>query len=564
MNKKACGHRVGRILFTVSALWGVSTFSWGDSASSVNRVNQPAVGQRGMVSSAHPIATEAGLDVLAKGGNAFDAAVAVASTLNVVEPQNSGIGGYGLILVYDAKQKRVRALNSSGRIPASTNSDVFREGDANYKENRRGAKAISTPTNLNAWWKLSKGHGRLPWAELFESAIDAAEEGHAVSRSVARAIGRGFKDFPESAKTFYGQGGEPLKEGEVLTQKALGATLRRVANEGPKVLYGGPLGRAVHDTVQAAGGFVTMDDLLKNEAEWFSPIRVDYRGYEVYGCPAPANSFSSLVRLGIMERFDLEKLGHNSPAYLHRFAEATKHAYWLRLKYAGDPDIAPPPLQRLLSDAYFDEQAAKIDTARATVFEPPGVSGSTDAHTTHFVVADAEGNIVCATQTLGGGFGSRIMVDQWGVWLNNSLYFCTFEPKGNPMDAHAGRRKLISNHPTIVFREGKPWIAIGTPGGHTIGQTVAQMVMNLLDFDMNVQEAITAPRVSFVEPNRLSVEEAVSAVVSDALKNMGHNVSSTRGIGNAHGLTIEYGPDGAPNRFTGGADSRGSGQAKGL
>jgi gamma-glutamyltranspeptidase/glutathione hydrolase len=183
-------------------------------------------------------------------------------------------------------------------------------------------------------------------------------------------------------------------------------------------------------------------------------------------------------------------------------------------------------------------------------------------NTTHFVVADADGNVVTATQTLGNAFGSRLMAPGTGIWLNNSLAYCTFEPAGNPMDAHAGRRKLSGDCPTIVMREGKPWIALGTPGGHTIGQTTPQMVMNVLDFGMDIQAAIAAPRVSFVEPNSLAVERGVAEATRNALAAMGHEVT-VRSLGNGHGLTIEYGPDGKPARFLGGADPRGNGLARG-
>ena len=552
------------IAIAVPGLSGFYAVEAADVGPTVNTSDMPAMGLRGMVSSAHPIATQAGLDTLAAGGNAFDVAVAVASTLNVVEPQNSGIGGYGIILIYDATNRRVRVLNCSGRIPAAVDSDVFRPADPDYLTNRLGAKAISTPTNLNAWAALSKEYGSLEWAELFTSAIRAAKEGHAINGSVAGSIARSFDRFSDYTKSFYGKDGRALEEGEVLVQKDLADTLRHIAREGATAVYGGVIGQAIHDTVQEAGGFLTMADLLANEAEWWEPIRINYRGYDVFTASPPGNSFSSLIRLGMMERFDNRSLGHNTVAYLHRFAEVTKHAYWCRLKYAGDPDVKPPPLEKLLSDVYFDARVAKLDLQRATTFVPPGVSTPTGSHTTHFVVADATGNVVSATQTLGNGFGSRIMVEGRGIWLNNSLYYCTFEPKGNPMDAHAGRRKLNSNHPTFVMRDGRPWIATGTPGGHTIGQTVPQMIMNILDFDMDVQQAIAAPRVSFVEPNRLAVEEAMPAAVREGLEARGHEIQLRSRIGNAHGLTIEYDDTGRPIRFTGGADPRGRGLAKGL
>lgn len=279
----------------------------------------------------------------------------------------------------------------------------------------------------------------------------------------------------------------------------------------------------------------------------------------------PANSFPALVRLGMMSLIDTEEMGHNSADYLHVYAEVTKRGFWVRLRYAGDPDISPPPLDTLLSVPFWEEGIRPIDMYEALPFAPPGTEreGIPEGHTTHFVVADAEGNVVSATQTLGNAFGARIMPEGTGIWLNNSLAYCTFLPPGNPMDAHPGRRKLSGDVPLFVLRDGKPWMAIGTPGGHTIPQTVPQMVMNVLDFGMNIQEAISAPRIAFMEPDFLVVEDALPWPVGDSLREKGHSVIRTRGLGNAHGLMIEWGEDGKPVSFTGGSDPRGGGLAKG-
>ncbi|OFW08080.1 MAG: gamma-glutamyltransferase [Acidobacteria bacterium RIFCSPLOWO2_02_FULL_67_36] len=524
----------------------------------------PAAGRSGMVSSAHPLATEAGLKILRSGGNAFDAAVAVAAALNVVEPEMSGMGGYGTILVYDAKSKKTWFLNPSGRIPAAVDSDAFRAPTPGYVENRRGAKSVSTPGNVHAWEAMSRRHGRLKWSRLFEPAIDLAANGFALESREADLIARGFAGFPEHARTIYGPHGKPLGAGERLVQTDLARSLGLVAKGGAAAFYEGELAGAIDGAMKEAGGFLSLADLARDEAEWRAPIAIRYRGVDVLTASPPANAFDYLVRLGLMQQFDVRALGHNSVEYLHRFAEATKHGFWVRLRYAGDPDVAPPPLDRLLSAAYWKEQAAAIDAAKAKPFVPPGVSGGADRHTTHFVVADKDGNIVSATQTLGGVFGSRIMPRGTGIWLNDSLEFSTFEPKGNPMDAHAGRRKLSGDCPTIILRNGRPWAALGTPGGHTIGQTVPQIVMNLVDFGMDVQEALAAPRVSFAEPDVLMVEEAIPVAVRTALASRGHNLRVTRGMGNAHALTIEFGPDGRIAGFKGAADPRGAGRAAGF
>jgi gamma-glutamyltranspeptidase/glutathione hydrolase len=524
--------------------------------------SEPALGTRGMVSSAHPLATEAGLEILRAGGNAFDAAVAVAAALNVVEPMMSGMGGYGTILVYSQEEDRARFLNSSGRIPFGVDSDAYRAPTPGYMENRRGAKAVSTPGNVNAWAAMSEGYGVLPWAQLLEPAARLAEEGFELDDRGARLIENAWDDFPNHARAFYGQGGRPLRDGERLVQMDLARSLRLVAAEGPAAFHGGPLGQAVDRAMQEAGGFLRLRDLEENESEWWEPVEIDYRGYRVMVPPPPANSWPALVRLGMMSQYDVQAMGHNSADYLHRFAETTKHAFWTRLRWAGDPEISPPPLDRLLSQEYWAEQVAGIDPELATDFVPPGVVGEMGANTTHFVVADGEGNVVSATQTLGNSFGSRIMPEGTGIWLNNSLAYCTFEPAGNPMDAHPGRRKLSGDAPLFVLKDGRPWVALGTPGGHTIPQTVPQMVMNILDFGMNIQEAISAPRVSFVEPNFLVIEGGITDEVARALEVLGHELRRGGGLGNGHGLTIEWGAEG-PIRFTGGADPRGVGLAKG-
>lgn len=526
--------------------------------------NAPAVGFKGMISSAHPLATRAGLEILKKTGNAFDAAVTVAAVLNVAEPMMSGIGGYGTILIYDAKNKKIRYLDSSGKIPQAVDSDVFRPPNPDYRQNRRGPKAVSTPGNVNAWEALSKEYGRLKWKDLFYPAIKLASEGFEISENTAEMIEAAFSSFPETVKTFYGREGRPLRSGEKLIQKDLADSFRIIASEGAKAVYGGIIGQAIDEAMKRSGGFLSLDDLVKDKAEWWEPICIGYREFQVYTASPPSTAFPSLIRLGMMSLYDVKSLGHNSTAYLHYFAEVTKHAFWCRLAYAGDPEINPLPLERLLSTEYWEEQKNKIDINKVNPFIPPEIKVNAGKNTTHFVVADRWGNIVCATQTLGNAFGSRIMPEGTGIWLNNSLAYCTFEPKGNPMDAHAGFRKLSGDCPTIILCNGKPWAALGTPGGHTIGQTVPQMVMNLIDFGMNIQEAITAPRISFVEPDLIFVEEKISEKVRASLAAKGHHIRISRGLGNAHGLIIEYDDEGHPIRFFGGADPRGQGTALGY
>ena len=531
---------------------------------STNTTTDPALASKGMVSTAHPLATEAGLKVLENGGNAFDAAIAIATTLNVVEPHMSGAGGYGTILVYDAETERSRFLNPSGRIPANVNSDLYRAPTPDYMQNRRRAKAVSTPGNVNAWESLWKEYGTKEWSSLFENAIDLARNGYVLDDQTARYIAGAYDEFSDYTKGFYGKNGKPLESGETLIQKDLATSFEAIARDGARAFHGGTLGAAVDAVMKERGGFLNLQDLLDNEAEWWDPISIDYRGFTVITASPPANSWPALLRLGMMENFDLREMGHNSTEYMHTYAEVTKHAFWARLNWAGDPDIAAPPLTHLLSEAYMNVEASNIDPNRATRFTPPTDFTKTGDNTTHFVVADQWGNVVSATQTLGNAFGSRIMAEGTGIWLNNSLQYSTFEPKGNPMDAFPGRHKLSGDVPMFVFKGDQLWLALGTPGGHTIAQNVPQIVMNMIDFDMDIQRAILAPKITFVEPNSIGVEQTISQETVDNLTARGHQIRRLIRIGNAHGLVITYSADGKPMKFEGGSDPRGIGTAQGI
>ncbi len=531
----------------------------------------PATGSSGMVSSANPLATQAGLEILDEGGNAFDAAVAVAASLNVVEPMMSGIGGYGAIVIYDAEEGRTRFLHASSKMPATLDPDVFRPPAPGYAENRRSAKAISTPGNVNAWEALSRDYGELEWRRLFDPAIELAEGGFVLDGITAGWIQSEFPAFPEHARSIYGPSGAPLVAGETLVQEDLARSLGLISAQGAEVVYDGELGQAIDATVRENAGFLTIEDLRDNRAEWRETISMDYRGYEVVTASPPAIAWGALVRLGIMGQLDPAALGHNSTDYLHRYAEVTKRAYSQRTRYTRDPDISPTPLDQLLSQEYWADEAAQVDPLRATPYQAPTNFSPINLpnkreHTTHFVVADKEGNVVSITQTLGNVFGSRLMPPGTGIWLNDSISYSTFEPEGNPLDAFPGRYRLVGVSPILVMSEGRPWVAIGTLGGFTILQTMPQMLMNLLDFDMDIQQAIAAPRISFVEPDVISVDASLPESVRDELSALGHNVrvDDGRGLGNAYGLTVEYDSEGRPIRFTGGADLRGVGVAAGY
>lgn len=549
-------------------------------------LTEPATGSSGMVSSANPYATQAGLEILDEGGNAFDAAVAVAAALNVVEPMMSGAGGYGAIVIYDAQEGRTRFLDTGSRTPAALDPEVFRSSTPNFLDNRCGAKAVATPGNVNAWERLSEDYGELDRQRLFDPAIRLAHEGFVLDRITAGWVAAAWPAFPEYAKSIYGKDGVPLGAGDTLVQEDLARSLGVIAEQGAGAMYEGELGQAIEAAVQENGGFLTRDDLRNNQARWRDTISMNYRGYEVVTAPPPATSWGALLRLGVMSQFRLEPSAYNTVSYLHTFAEANKQVSLATRNYAADPEIASTPLDMLLSQEYWAELAANINPSQASPNFPsssfgaptpcipqsytapayaPTATSEAQSHTTHFVVADKEGNVVSATQTLGDIFGSKVMPEGTGIWLNDAIAWSRFDPPGNVFDVFSGRQSLYALCPIIVMSDGRPYIAIGTPGGRTIQQTTPQMLANLIDFDMNIQQAIAAPRVSSASPNALVVEASVPGAVRNQLSALGHNVQiDQRGLGNAHGLTIEYDSEGKPARFTGGADPRGIGVAAGY
>ncbi len=530
---------------------------------------RPALGTNGMVSSAHPLATRAGLEVLEDGGNAYDAAVTVAASLGVVEPYMSGVGGYGAMVIYDAQTGRTRSLSAATRVPETLDPAVFRPPAPGYLENRQGAPAISTPGAVNDWEALWEEYGELRWERLLEPAIRQAEEGFILDEENAAWIGSDFYTFPPHAQQIYGDNGTPLVAGQRLVQEDLGRSLRRISEDGADAVYGGELGEALASAAQRNGGFLTTDDLDANRPEWQEPVSIDYRGNEVVTSPTPTTSWNALTRLGVMSRLDPEALGHNTVAYLDTYATVTRWAHYERFEYAADPEVARTPLDLLLSEDYWEQEAAAVEDSSASSSASVSSVDLTEqrGHTTHFVVADREGNVVSMTQTLGNIFGSKVMPEGTGIWLNNSISYSQFEPEGNPLDVFPGRHRLVGIAPTIIMRDGRPRIALGSHGGYYILQTTPQMIMNLIDFDMDVQQAIAAPRISFTAPNSFAVDAGMPASVQGGLEATGHDVYVDEyGLGNAHGLTVEYGPGeaGEPTRFTGGADPRAEGIAIGY
>ena len=587
-----------------------------DGPATTSTATRAAVGTNGMVSAAHPLATRAGVEILEGGGNAFDAAVAVGAALNVVEPMMSGVGGYGATVVYDAESGETRFLETGSRTPESLDPAVFQPPTPGYEENRCGGPVVSTPGNLNAWELMWEEYGETGWSRLFDPAIGYAEDGFAIRAETAGWIGSEYSAFPAHAQEIYGRDGVPLQTGERLVQDDLADSMRTIAENGAGAIYGGELGRAMVAEARDNGSFLTEEDLLENRARWRETVGFDYGEERIVTSGPPSTAWGSLVRFGTMERLDPASLGQNSSPYVHALTEISKNSFNQASRYADDP-----PFDRLFSDAYLQRQAAGVDFSAAgpnespytydsatscspTGYVPTTTTGSGPAsasasasasataspsasvqagpaelasaetpgaqgHTTHFVVADGEGNVVSSTQTLGNVFGSKLMPEGTGIWLNDQLAWSRFEPEEgeeeNVFGVFPGRQTFYALCPTIIMRDGRPVIALGTPGGRTIPQTTTQMVTNIEAFGYDVQEAISAPRFSYIVPDLLGVEPGIPTNVQGELEALGHDVYVDEyGFGNAHGLTIEYGREGRPARFTGGADPRGEGEAAGY
>jgi gamma-glutamyltranspeptidase / glutathione hydrolase len=495
------------------------------------RAYRPTVmGTRGAVASAHPLASMAGIETLLAGGNAVDAAVAVGSTLNVVEPFMSGVGGIGLMLVSRPGGER-HVLDFIGAAPRA--ADVTR---CTEEEQGAGPKACATPGNLGGWLTAHARFGRLPRGRVLEPAVGHAERGVPLTFKNVEFFTQARQTLersPEARRLYWPNGGP--RPGAVVTYKDLAGTLRQVAEGGLEVFYRGPLARTIARAVQEAGGWLAEEDLAAFEATWRQPVTITYRGAEVCSMPPPFSAFQMLETLNVMEGFDVRGWGHNSVDYLHHLIETIKLASADRLAYAyGDRT----PIAGLVAKSYAASQRARIDGRRAAVsegerYDPRRLPGQiAEGHparfeneqTTHFACADGDGMVVSVTQTLGMPFGSGFAVPGTGIVLNNILKWADRDA-ASPNVLRPGRKSGTMMSPTQVFRDGGFRLSIGTPGSYGILQTQSQMLLNVLEFDMNVQEAIEAPRVRVYRDRLVDVEGRIDPATRAGLTERGHQVN---------------------------------------
>lgn len=454
---------------------------------------QPVLARRGMVATAHYLATQAGLQILTQGGNAMDAAIAANAVMTVVYPAMCSAGGDLFILLWDAQSQQVQALNGSGRASGGLVPEYF-AARSMTEIPARGPLAISVPGAVDGWFTALERYGSLPAETVFAPAIELAEEGFVVSPKLANwlknAAASVLGPWESSRKVFFANGRTP-EGGEILRMPGLAATYRLLAREGRDAFYRGPIGRAITDYVQQSGGVLSMQDLAAHHSDWVSPISTSYRGHDIYEFPPNSQGIAALEMLNIMEGYDLQKLGYQTPEYLHILLEAKKLAFADRDRYITDPAFADIPLERLLSKKYAEEQRARIQMQRAAVSEGEGFEKEGD--TMYLCTVDRNGNAISLIQSLYNGFGSGLVGGDTGVLLQNRASYFSLDPR-HVNYLQPGKRTMHTLTPALVLRDGKPAIVLGSMGGDAQPQIHVQLLSAMIDFGQNAQQAVSAPR----------------------------------------------------------------------
>ena len=521
----------------------------------------------GVVASAHRLASEAGASILRGGGNAFDAAIGVAACLNVVEPYMSGLAGMGYATMWVAAERRVRVLDFVSSVPRSFPVERFSSRD----QLARGPLSVGPPASLAGWLALWQAYGSLPLDHLLDRAIVLATDGFEVGRFGAEEItqhapalasdschGEAFR----SAYPF----GAGIAAGATVQQPHLAATLRQIGTHGAGILYDGVLGRRVVDHVQAVGGTLAMNDLADVQAVWREPVSVAYRGMLVHAPPPPCEGFQFLLTLRLLAGFDIAALGRETAGHLDLVIRAIRIAASVRIQNDNPP---PERLDELLSDG-------TVEALRARLRAGAGLQGPTEqwtldpltpedpGHTTSFSVADRDGNIVCVTQSLGSVFGSGVVVPGTGICLNNFLHWADVQP-GSPNRTAPGRALPMCMAPSISTQAGSPVLALGTPGSYGILQTQAQAMVSHLDFGLDLQAAIDAPRGRLWDGDTTDLEDRIAPGVIAALRGLGHDA---RPLGSAWSMKVggmqAIRRDAASGLLTGAADRRRDGAVVAL
>lgn len=530
-------------------------------------IHAPTTGGRGMVVTQNEIASRVGADILRRGGNAVDAAVAIAFALAVTLPRAGNLGGDGFMLIHDARAGETRFIDFRGIAPAA--ATMARYLDAAGQETRAasvGYIAPSVPGTVAGLEMAHRRHGRLPWRQVVAPAIRLAADGVVLTHDEAFVFGWARERLSTSEagrRTFYRPDGSLFQAGERLRQPDLAWSLRQIASGGADAFYRGAIARRIVADMERHGGLITLADLAAYRPVERAPLVGTYRGYTIVTSPPASAGGATLINmLNILERFDLASMGAGSAGALHIMAETMKLGYADRYRFLGDTDFVRVPLAGFLSKDYAATRAAMISPERS---RPASELGAGDPwryespQTTHFSVADAEGNAVSTTYTLGADFGSGVMIEGTGILLNNQMDNFSHEQaaaaaaRGEPAPPNAlqpGKRMLSTMMPTMVFRDGRPWLITGTPGGNTIIDTVLQVIVNVIDFRLNIAEATHQPRIFQATTDTLRVEPNFNPDTIAALRARGHSITSNETMGSAQSIMIQDG------LFLGAADPR--------
>lgn len=505
-----------------------------------------------MVVSSHALGSQAGVDVLKSGGNAIDAAIATGMALAVVHPSAGNIGGGGFMIVF-TKSGDVTTFDFREKAPAAAREKMFLDANGELIKdlNHEGYLAVGVPGTVAGFDLARKRFGTKSWTALAAPAVKLASEGFFLSESMAKEFARRTNDWkkhPASAKVFLQADGSPFKSGDLWKQADLAKALQRIQQQGRAGFYSGETARLIADDMRRNSGLITESDLASYEAKERKPVRGTYRGFEVYSMPPPSSGGIALIEM--LNIIETRYVGpHNSADYLHLLAEAMRRAFADRAEHIGDPDFNPDiPVARLISKEHAAKLRATIDPQRASVSDAAKFAEAFESdETTHYSVIDDEGNAVVVTYTLEYSYGSRIVADGLGFLYNNEMG--DFNPQPGRTDSTGligakpnlvapGKRMLSSMTPTIVARDGKPFLLIGTPGGRTIINTVLQVTLNVLDFNMSIADAVAAPRIHHQWlPDRIQHEPGIPEEALAGLRARGHKLDQTRRIGEAMGIT---------------------------
>ena len=494
----------------------------------------PAVSNSGMVVSQHYLATEVGKTILDQGGNAIDASVAVAFALAVVLPRAGNIGGGGFLVLHNAEKNKNYALDYREMAPAAAYRDMYlnEDGSVNKSTSRLGYLAGGIPGTVAGMWEAHQKFGSMPWEDLLKPAIKLAQAGFKVSPFMADSINRAhssMKDYPSTVKIFFPE--FPLKPNHNLVQKDLAATLKRIAHNGKDGFYKGKTAKMFVAAMKKNNGLITEDDLKNYKAVWRDPLVGNYKNFKIVTMPPPSSGGVHLIQmLNVLSNFDLKKLGHNSRDYTLLLTEVMKYAYADRSKYLGDPDFYEVPVSKLIEQAYAASIANSITIGKITSSDdiyPGAMLPPEGMETTHFSISDKFGNTVSNTYTINSSYGAKVVVEGLGFLLNNEMddfaaapgipnQFGLLGGEANKIEPY--KRPLSSMTPSIVFFQDKPYLITGSPGGSRIITTVLQMILNVIEFEMEVSDATVRPRIHHQwKPDVLGLEKGFNSSVIELL-----------------------------------------------